>query len=693
MKKIIYIFTVLVFVCTGIFAPLSAKGKLEPGPVLSGSVMDTDGNPVVGAVVTDGFTQSETDIHGNFRFESPSPFRVRFVSVRIPSGYLPVLKKGVPVFFAAVPAYKGRERKATITLVKRKEAADTWSMMMIADPQAAFYDPSQKSENIGYAGTDVWKDMFADMRQTVSSADVPFYGMCMGDIAALSVGAKSAYPSVYPEYCKGTESLGIPFFNVVGNHDHLLNMDTENDDESVLTYEDFFGPRNYSFDLGQVHFVVVDNCIYIKGYRRYPMMYGLEDEFLEWLKGDLARVPKDMPVIVCQHADVFSGNGVQKWVFEGKPGTYKLNEFLELLQGFEKMYVFAGHTHAGEFIGRIESPANPSGVEAFIVGRGVGGYANEHTCPEGTPRGYVIMDVNGKDISWRYHLQQVDNAPFRGKKKPDLKLRPTLEDEQLRAYSRGSYGDDFVYANVYLWDKHWQTPLLRIGDNTYPMIRDDVYELSYKEIIKAYQPWSQKKLNYSGRRTHSFLVRVPQDASGEGIVEVTDRWGRTWTHTVSVDPLQYTGNGEYVHFDFREVPAVWTENAAGDISFSCEQNGKVYTFALSGGAWEEGKGDDEAHLRLTSKGSRLQLPALDGYKLTSILVQPFGNRHKGQAAFISDSSGNPADGGDRLLFYGNATDGWELNHTLGNTAYQLVCDSNSGRFVIGELRLTYEPVQ
>ena len=192
--------------------------------------------------------------------------------------------------------------------------------------------------------------------------------------------------------------------------------------KACLTYEDFFGPRNYSFDLGKIHFVVLDNCIYIKGYRRYPMIYGLEDEFLEWLKGDLARVPKDMPVIVCQHANVFGEKGVEKWVFENKPGTYKLNEFLEALQGFEKVYVFAGHTHAGEFIGRIESPANPSGVETFIVGRGVGGYANEHTCPEGPPRGYVIMDVDGKNISWRYHLQLVDTAPFRGEKKPNTPI-------------------------------------------------------------------------------------------------------------------------------------------------------------------------------------------------------------------------------------------------------------------------------
>lgn len=689
MKRLLFLFSVLV-ICWSTVGPLNAKGKLEKGPVISGSVIDTDGNPVAGAVVTDGFTHSETDINGNFRFESPCPFRVRFVSVRIPSDYLPVLKKGVPTFFSTVPQYKGKERKANITLIKRKSSADSYSMMMIADPQAHFYTPENKSENIGYAGTDVWKDMFSDMKKTVSASQVPFYGMCLGDIAALSVGAKSAYPSVYLEYCKGIETLGIPFFNVVGNHDHLLNNEVETDDESVLTYEDFFGPRNFSFDLGQVHHIVMDNSIYIKGYRRYPVIYGLEDEYLTWLKGDLARVPKDMPVMLYMHANLFNENGVLNLVYEGLPGAYKLDELLAALQGFDKLYVWAGHTHAGEFIGKVESPDNPSGIETFIVGRGTGGYANEHICPEGTPRGYVIMDVDGKDISWRYHVQLTEEAPFRGKKQPDLKLK-TTENNQIRAYSRGSYGDDCVYANVYLWDKHWQMPVLRIGDQVYTMTRDDVYDLSYKELILAYQPWSKKKLNYSGRRTHSFMVRVPQEASGEGTVEVIDRWGRKWSQTVSLDPIRYADNCENLYFQFDVLPESCRDTLAKQINISREYKGKEYQFTLSGGYWVAADEDVEAHICLAGKGAKLTLPAVVGHKLTKVLVQPFGNRNKGQAAYMSDSNGETILGGDRLPFFGNATDGWILSNTAENTSYSIVSDSKC--FLIGEIRLTYEPVR
>ena len=42
-----------------LFSDLSAQSR-----ALSGSVRDTDGNPVAEAVVTDGFTQSVTEITG-----------------------------------------------------------------------------------------------------------------------------------------------------------------------------------------------------------------------------------------------------------------------------------------------------------------------------------------------------------------------------------------------------------------------------------------------------------------------------------------------------------------------------------------------------------------------------------------------------------------------------------------------------
>ena len=51
--------------------------------------------------------------------------------------------------------------------------------------------------------------------------------------------------------------IGIPWYNVVGNHD--INFDSKDDAGSDETFHRFFGPNYYSFDHGPVHFIVLDD--------------------------------------------------------------------------------------------------------------------------------------------------------------------------------------------------------------------------------------------------------------------------------------------------------------------------------------------------------------------------------------------------------------------------------------------------
>ena len=91
-----FLIILIALVCS---LPCSPKVKLEKGAVLTGQVSDTQGNPIAGVYVSDGFTWSQTDARGKYRIVSPYPERVHFVSARIPADYSPILKDGVPVFF------------------------------------------------------------------------------------------------------------------------------------------------------------------------------------------------------------------------------------------------------------------------------------------------------------------------------------------------------------------------------------------------------------------------------------------------------------------------------------------------------------------------------------------------------------------------------------------------------------------
>ena len=648
----------------------------EKGPLLSGRVMDTDGNPIAGAAVTDGFVWSETDLEGNYKFESPYPERVRFVSVRIPSTYGPLIRDGRPVFWSSVVGYNGKERTADIVLQKHKESSDDFTMLMMADPQSKAYASNSITENMAYSTRDMWETVFADMREYISAETQTCYGICLGDVAQ---GTRS----VYSQYCLGMESLGIPFFQVIGNHDHFTDG-AETDDDSAASFEAIFGPRNYSFDLGQLHFVVIDNCIYKKDMTDYPFIYGVEDETLNWLKEDLARVSKDTPVMLCMHAYTFNRTG-EKY--------QNAQELLTALQGFEKVYAWLGHWHYAHFEGKVNSPLNVSGVEAFVIPRVVGPEGNLSYSKEGSPRGYVVLEVRGKNVNWKYRPIIETSAPYLGGVPPVFQWEELPENAQMHVYPRGSYDDDFVYANVFLWDKHWEMPELKIAGKSFPMIRDYCYDLAYKENVLFYRSkgyGEDRVMDYMGDfNSHIFRVRVPDDATGMGIVEVVDRFGRTWSQEVSVDPVVYDDGCRHLAFDFRKTPDGCPSTSTSDVSISCISGSVDYEMTLSKGYHSAGE-NGEGYLAIDGKSGHLVLPSLAGHKLVGVTVHPSGNAFSCRKAMLVDASGEMLTEGATLAFWGDCADGWTLVETQPEAEYRLKAETSD--FRIGELRLSYRRV-
>src|SRR5512145_2123695 len=68
---------------------------------------------------------------------------------------------------------------------------------------------------------------------------------------------------LFPEYERGAARTGIPYFQVVGNHD--LDMDALTDPLSTRTFVQRYGPRYFSFERGTVHYVVLDDVFWYGG--------------------------------------------------------------------------------------------------------------------------------------------------------------------------------------------------------------------------------------------------------------------------------------------------------------------------------------------------------------------------------------------------------------------------------------------
>ena len=122
------------------------------------------------------------------------------------------------------------------------------------------------------------------------------FGVTLGDIVFDDL-------SVTEPLIKSIALIGLPWYNVLGNHD--IDYQGKTDKESNGHFERVFGPAYYSFDHGPTHFVVLDNVDWRHGDtqtdKRGRYKANLGKDQLEWLKNDLALVPNNQMVVLMMH--------------------------------------------------------------------------------------------------------------------------------------------------------------------------------------------------------------------------------------------------------------------------------------------------------------------------------------------------------------------------------------------------------
>src|SRR5690606_17050644 len=110
-----------------------------------------------------------------------------------------------------------------------------FTTLLFGDPQ-----PYSQEEVDHYA-----KGIVAELEGGVNAR----FGLSLGDLVGDML-------TLHDPYIKATQKIGIPWFNVMGNHD--MNYEAKHDSLSDETFERNFGPANYSFNYGDVHFIILD---------------------------------------------------------------------------------------------------------------------------------------------------------------------------------------------------------------------------------------------------------------------------------------------------------------------------------------------------------------------------------------------------------------------------------------------------
>ena len=229
--------------------------------------------------------------------------------------------------------------------------------------------------------------------------------------------------SLYGRFMEIIAVGDTPQYYVAGNHD--LDFDAETDAHSFDTFRATWGPEYYSYDIGSVHFVVLDNVRYpCNGVDDHafcdpsanPTYNGVvTDRQLAWLANDLANVPEDHLIVMSAHIpfQTYTDNTA------AKHQTDNLAALVEIL-GDRPVLGLSGHTHTteniltGEYFDGWEenTGVGPAPFHQIVTGALSGswwsGSLNDDGVPGapqrlGSPRGYYQISFSGSDYVETYH--------------------------------------------------------------------------------------------------------------------------------------------------------------------------------------------------------------------------------------------------------------------------------------------------
>jgi len=258
----------------------------------------------------------------------------------------------------------------------RQPEPDRFDAIIMGDPQP------RNVEEVNYLAHDVLEELVG-----TSSA----FAVVLGDISFDN-------KETYGPYNRAAAQIGIPFYNVPGNHD--ANYDGLDAYQHYESWRTIYGPRYYSFDYGPVHFLVLADVIFPEQGTRY--ITGLGEQQLQWIESDLSHVPKDQLVVLTMHIPLTPAESNEDFaalydLFSDRPHTLSFSAHSHTLtQGFiTAEYGWKGpepHHHV---------------VAGASCGRWWGGAPDETDIPhatgsDGTPNGYFTVSFDGTEYSMRY---------------------------------------------------------------------------------------------------------------------------------------------------------------------------------------------------------------------------------------------------------------------------------------------------
>lgn len=507
-------------------------------------IVYSNGVGIPGVVVSDGYEVTVTDKDGIYYLASQKKNGYVFISV--PGNYEVAYDGNIPQFFQRLTAGSSVEQK-DFSLVPASNSK--YVMLATSDWHLA-----NRNDDIQQFSSGFLKDVNA-LISDYTHAGTNVYGLALGDLSWDLYWYENHF--ALPEYLTQMKNVNCPVFSVMGNHD---NDPYITDDWTAATkFRDVVGPNYYSFNMGEVHYIILDDIQYLNtggsqgviGQRNYNDV--VVNDQMQWLQKDLATIQdKTAPLIISMHAPLYGSPAVDD---SGKEiNTIKLNNsssLLTALNGFTDVHILTGHIHVNYTVKHSEAimEHNIAAVCATWWWTGKNGYAGNHICKDGSPGGYNVFEVNGRDLKWYYKsIGYPKSYQFRAYDLNQVqitraKFAPNSTDDALAPYA-GVYTNaslsNEVLINVFGYGPGWK---VEVSEGGTPLTVRRVSALDPLHIIS----YEAKRLNAGATPTgefvtdpnsHMFKVRA-SSASSTLDIKVTDSFGNVYSEAMQ-RPKEFT---------------------------------------------------------------------------------------------------------------------------------------------------------
>jgi hypothetical protein len=503
----------------------------EAGTTVYGLVT-CEGKGVPNVLVSDGELIVKTDANGIYQLKSMKKWK--YVFVIIPSGYEVPLEGILPEFSAAL------EKGATVAerkdFVLKKVSNDNFTLFVLGDMHLA----NRNSDLKQFAG------VASTLNSSIGKATGKTYCLTLGDMTWDLYWYSQNY--TFPQYLEtaNTYFKDIAFFHTMGNHDN--DMNSTGDYDKAFRYTRDICPTYYSFNLGKVHFVVMDNIDYNSvgtgddNRGKYVLNYTAEQ--MAWLAKDLSYVDKATPVIITSHAPLSRPNGATTYnnnYMSGanSAGEANMNDFIDAVSGYN-VHFLSGHTH-NLFNRRHNASLEEHNEGAICATWWWSGSKTPglHISQDGTPGGFAVWEFTGKEMKHYYQAAGHDeNYQFRAYDINEVKKVVTSEagggNSKFTPYvtAMSAYPANTILVNAWDFDDTWTVSITENGKEL-TVSKEYAYDPVHIMALSAPRCKEAASPNFLTDKWPHFFKATASSASSTVVVKITDRNGKSYTETMA----------------------------------------------------------------------------------------------------------------------------------------------------------------